>query len=118
MRVAGSAGEVHVVDWERLRGLPATMDEVGAQADQILDHAVRWVANRAGFEPSPVCLLRPLAELMDIVEWAFEQVREEFDEQWGRVREGVVYAEQELHAAEVAAEASVLRLRRTLGEVA
>ncbi|MBC9734887.1 hypothetical protein [Nocardioides marmotae] len=64
--------DLFVRDWEDLRRLPGVLDETAAQAADITAHAVTWVARRDGFEPSPVCLLRPLAEAMDGVRAAFE----------------------------------------------
>jgi hypothetical protein len=104
--------EVYVEDWQDLRRLPSVMDEVADQADRIVGHARTWVANRAGFEPSPVCLLRPLAESMDLVSWAFRRLGEEFGEQWTEVRAGVVTAERELAASDSGAAAASTALLR------
>jgi len=112
------AGEVHVEHWEDLRRLPRVMDEVGEQVDRIVEHATTWVANRAGFEPSPVCLLRPLAEAMDLVARGFEDLGREFGEQWAQVRDGVVVAERELAAADGRARDGSGALARALTGVA
>lgn len=103
---ATDAAEVFVERWEDLERLPLVMDEAADQADRIVQHATTWVANRAGFEPSPVCLLQPLAEAMDAVAWAFERAGEEFAQQWAEIRAGVVTSQRLLatsdaHAAGV-----------------
>ncbi|WP_182524594.1 hypothetical protein [Nocardioides dongkuii] len=103
MSGAAVGAEVWVERWDDLRRLPGVMDEVGAQADQVVRHATTWVASRRGFEPSPVCLLRPLAEAMDLVAWAFESAGRELAEQWAEVRAGVVLAERALASSDGAA---------------
>ena len=100
------AGEVFLDAWVDLRRLPLVMDDVAAQADAIVHHARTWVAQREGFEPSPVCLLRPLAEVMDVVSAAFEQAGRALAREWAEVRAGVVTAERELAAAEESAVAA------------
>lgn len=95
-----NAAEVYVERWADLQRLPQVMDEAGEQADQIVRYARTWVANRAGFEPSPVCVLRPLADAMDAVAWAFEQTGEAFAEQWAEVRAGVVESQRLLAASD------------------
>ena len=113
-----SGAEVFVEDRDDLRRLPEVLDEVGAQADQVVRHATEWVASRRGFEPSPVCLLRPLAEVMDLVAWAFESVGRELAEQWADVRAGVVVSERALAASEesaASAAGALTRLTRSVG---
>lgn len=117
MSADGSSAEVYVADWDDLRRLPQVLDEVADQADQIVQHATRWVANRAGFEPSPVCLLRPLAEAMDAVAWAFTRTGDEFAEQWAVVRAGVVAAERELADSDRQAVGASAGVTRGLGAI-
>lgn len=81
-----------VESWQDLRRLPSDLDEVGAQAARIVDHATTWVCRKEGFEPSPVCVLRPLAEAMDLVASAFDATGHEFAERWAMLRSGVVVA--------------------------
>lgn len=85
-----------VESWQDLRRLPSDLDEVGAQAARIVDHATTWVCRKEGFEPSPVCVLRPLAEAMDLVASAFDAVGSEFAERWSTLRSGVVAATEGL----------------------
>ncbi|MEI5671825.1 MULTISPECIES: hypothetical protein [unclassified Nocardioides] len=118
MGATDAPAEVFVEAWDDLRRLPQVMDEAAEQAERIVGHATTWVANRAGFEPSPVCLLRPLAEAMDLVAWAFRRTGEEFAEQWAEVRAGVVTAERELAGSDGRAAGSSVALGRDLRGVA
>ena len=59
-------GDIDISSWTDLDGLPDDIEVLVAQAHEIFQHARTWVCQRAGFEPSPVCLLSPLAELMDV----------------------------------------------------
>ena len=118
MGATDAPAEVFVEEWTDLRRLPQVMDEVAEQADRIVGHATRWVANPAGFEPSPVCLLRPLAEAMDAVAWAFRRTGDEFGEAWADVRSGVVTAERELAGSDDRAVGASAAVGRALGGVA
>ncbi|HTW17148.1 MAG TPA: hypothetical protein VMF51_18605 [Nocardioides sp.] len=116
MGVYDAGGELFVEQWVDLRRLPLVMDDVAEQAERIVAHATTWVADRSGFEPSPVCLLRPLAGAMDVIAAAFEALGEEFAESWAGVRAGVVLAERELAASEErAVEASAAIARALIG---
>ncbi|WP_205473865.1 hypothetical protein [Nocardioides sp. SYSU D00038] len=61
--------------WPDLDRLPVLLDEAGRAADLILDHAVTWACRDDGFAPSPVCVLRPLAGVLDEVADGFAAVR-------------------------------------------
>lgn len=87
---------IEVATWADLRALPAAMDELADQLDAVVGHARAWVCSPAGFEPSPVCVLRPLAEVMGVLDEAFARAGRIFAEQWERVRDGVVVATDDL----------------------
>lgn len=87
-----SSTTIEVGAWSDLRTLPGAMDELGAQLDDVVGHARAWVCNPDGFQPSPVCLLRPLAEVVGVLDEVFAEVGERFAEQWDRVRAGLVVA--------------------------
>lgn len=114
MGASDASAEVFVEEWVDLRRLPLVMDDVADQAARIVGHATTWVASRSGFEPSPVCLLRPLAEAMDLVRWAFERAGREFAEEWSDVRAGVVTAERLLAGSDDRAAAAAGSLTRSL----
>ncbi len=67
-------GDIDISSWTDLDGLPDDLEVLVAQAREIFQHARTWVCQRAGFEPSPVCLLSPLAELMDVLAQGFTEV--------------------------------------------
>ena len=113
-----TGGEVFVEQWLDLRALPEVMDEVAGQADAVVRHAITWVARPDGFEPSPVCLLRPLGEAMDLVAAAFEEVGRAFAGQWGEIRSGVLSATAALEQAEACAVADAARVHAGLPGVA
>ncbi len=91
-----SAATIEVAAWADLRALPGAMDALEAQLDDVVRHARGWVCSREGFEPSPACLLRPLAELMDLLDDAFAEAGRRFADQWQDVRDGVVVAATDL----------------------
>jgi len=101
-----------VTDWEDLRRLPGVLDETATQATQITAHAVRWVARRDGFEPSPVCLLRPLAEAMEVVRSAFECAGRTTVAALADLGHGVEVAARELEASDAAASGCLPRPTR------
>ena len=113
-----AAGDVFVERWLDLRRVPEVMDDAGGQAAAIVEHAVTWVARRDGFEPSPVCLLRPLAEAMDQVAAAFEELGGLFAGQWQEVRDAVVVSTAELERADRAAAQDAARVHAQLSGAA
>ena len=54
--------------------LDEDMAALSGQLTAIVAYARRWVCQRAGFEPSPLCLLRPLADVLDGVGDGFAHV--------------------------------------------
>lgn len=114
----GAGSEVFVERWLDLRRLPEVMDDVADQAAQVVDHAVTWVARRDGFEPSPVCLLRPLAEAMDQVGAAFEELGRRYAAQWQEIRDAVVTAGADLARSDRLAVDDAARVQTRLPGVA
>lgn len=92
-----SAGEIiDVTSWTDLAGLPDDMASLSAQFSEICDHARRWVCQRDGFEPSPVCLLRPLAEFLDLLTGAVDTTERVVRAEWGDLTAGVVETTRDL----------------------
>ena len=83
-------GDIDITSWTDLDGLPADIDVLAAQAHEIFDHARAWVCQRGGFEPSPVCLLSPLADLMDVFAHGFTEVERVAVADWQSIRAAVV----------------------------
>jgi hypothetical protein len=101
--------EVLVREFDDFRHLTTAYDEVGAQRLDLSRYVGRWVCDREGFEPSPACVLRPLAEAMDVVRAGFEELADEFGRRWSRGRDAIMASERALRAAELDV---VLDLRR------
>jgi len=59
--------EIKVESWAGLARAPHALDDVGAQVAETFRFAREWVARPDGFRPSPVCLLRPLGEVMELL---------------------------------------------------
>ena len=93
-------GQIDVTSWTDLEGLPAEMDALAEQASAIVAHARTWVCQRAGFEPSELCLLRPLAELMDLVAGAFGAVGMLARADWTDLTDGVRATTADLRAVD------------------
>lgn len=91
-------GDIDITSWTDLDGLPHDIDVLAGQARAIFDHARSWVCQRRGFEPSPVCLLAPLAELMDLLAQGFTEVEQVAVADWRSIRAAVVAATADLKA--------------------
>lgn len=94
--------DLFVEDWGDLRRLPGALGTTADQAEEITAYAARWVAQRDGFEPSPACLLRPLAEAMDVVRAAFEASGRAAVEALADLAHGVEAAARDLEASDAA----------------
>jgi len=93
-------GDIDITSWTDLDGLPGDIDVLAAQAHQIFEHARTWVCQRAGFEPSPICLLSPLAELMDVFAHGFNGVEQVAVADWRSIRDAVVATTADLKAVD------------------
>ena len=83
-------GDIDVTSWTDLEHLPAEMDALAGQFAEIFGYARTWVCQREGFEPSPVCLLRPLAELMDVLVGVLGVVERIGRDHWDDLHDAVV----------------------------
>jgi len=93
-------GGIDITSWTDLDGLPADIDVLAGQAHQIFEHARTWVCQRSGFEPSPVCLLAPLADLMDVFARGFTEVEQVAVHDWQSIRDAVVATTADLKAVD------------------
>lgn len=82
-------GAIDVTSWTDLAGLPDDMATLSAQFSQIAEHARTWVCQRRGFEPSPVCLLRPLAAYLDLLITAVDETERFVTGEWADLSAGV-----------------------------
>lgn len=90
-----------VSSWDDVASLGPRMDDLADQADAIVGHARTWVCRPAGFEPSPVCVLRPLAAAMDPLDAAFALLGARLDDHWRDLSDGLRRAAADLAGADV-----------------
>lgn len=76
---------IQVDDWAVLDGLVGAMSEVGEQMAATTSYAVGWVCRPDGFVTSPVCVLRPLAGVLELVADAFTETGRVWGEDWERI---------------------------------
>ncbi len=93
-------GDIDITSWTDLDGLPADIDMLADQAHEIFEHARAWVCQRSGFEPSPICLLAPLADLMDVFAQGFTEVEQIAVADWRSIRDAVVATTADLKAVD------------------
>ena len=91
---------ITVTDWSDLAGLPDDMEELSCQLRSLTRYARRWVCQRAGFEPSPLCLLGPLAELMDVLDGCFADLQALGLADWAELTAGAAAATADMKAAD------------------
>lgn len=80
---------IDIASWADVAGLPGDMDLLADQLTAITRHARRWACQREGFAPSSLCLLRPLADVMDVLADAFLDLERVALEDWADLRAGV-----------------------------
>ena len=93
-------GDIDITSWTDLDGLPDDIDVLAAQAHEIFEHARTWVCQRGGFQPSPICLLSPLADLMDVFANGFGEVERVAVADWHSIRDAVVATTADLKAVD------------------
>jgi hypothetical protein len=93
-------GDIDVTSWTDLEHLPREMDALAEQHAAIFGYAKQWVCQRAGFEPSPVCLLGPLAESMDLLVDVFAAVEDLGRRHWDDLHDAVVATTADLRTVD------------------
>jgi hypothetical protein len=78
-----------ITSWAGLAALDSVMGRLADDLRATTDYARQWVCQRDGFEPSAVCLLRPLAALMDVLADGFLALEERALADWASLRAGV-----------------------------
>lgn len=81
--------DIDIPSWSDLDRLDEDMVLLAEQLRSVTGYARRWVCQRDGFEPSPLCLLRPLAPLLDVVADGFLELERRALGDWADLREGV-----------------------------
>lgn len=85
-----------ITSWAGLAALGSDMGHLSDDLREITAYARQWVCQRDGFEPSPVCLLRPLAALMDLLADGFLALEQQALADWADLRTGVDLVSDEL----------------------
>lgn len=93
-------GDIDVSAWTDLAGLPDDMEALAGQLRSITGYARRWACQGAGFEPSRLCLLRPLAGLMDLLAEGFTELEQVGVADWADLEAAVVDTTADLQAAD------------------
>ena len=93
-------GDLDVTSWTDLAGIGAEIDVLAGQLTDVARFAQQWVCQRAGFEPSPVCLLRPLGGLMDLLADGFRDLQHAALEDLADLRTGVLETTADLKAVD------------------
>ncbi len=86
------SGDIRISDLDTMRDLIDSMQTTGGQGFDLVDYTKTWVTQKGGFEPSPVCALRPFAAAMDLVEEALDDAFWTFQSRWSALTEGVAHA--------------------------
>lgn len=92
--------DIDIAAWGDLERLPEDIDVLAGEAHDIFGYARTWVCQRAGFEPSPICLLAPLADLMDVLAQGFDEVERIAVDDWASIRAAVVATTADLRAVD------------------
>ena len=108
---------LYVEDWGSLRGVPQVLHEVSGQAQEVADYAREHVCRRAGLEPSPLCVLRPLAVGLGRAAEGFEELGRLLVEELGALAAATAAAADRLEEADAGAAALGERLRRELADL-
>jgi hypothetical protein len=103
---------IEVAEWGDLDLLAAAMAEVGGQMSATTSYAARWVCRADGFVSSPVCVLRPLAEVMELLAEAFTEAGRVWSADWQRLHDATGDAARGLRASDVHADDRFLELTR------
>lgn len=94
-------GGIDLRAWSDLDRLDGDMEVLAAQLRAIASHGRRWVCQTAGFEPSRLCLLRPLATLMEHLSGGFDELERLGAADWAQLRAGVSRSAADLRAVDL-----------------
>lgn len=83
------SGTIVIRDLDTMRELIDGMQETASQGYDLVGYCGTWVTQKDGFEPSPVCALRPFAAAMDAVEGALDEAFWIFQAKWSALTSGV-----------------------------
>lgn len=92
--------DIDIPAWHDLTRLDEDMALLAGQVRSVTGYARTWVCQRDGFEPSPLCLLRPLATVLDLVAEGFLELERLALRDWADLRGGVAGTRSDLRAAD------------------
>lgn len=75
------AADELVIRWGNMEKLFEDLEKVGAQAGDVETYAREQVFDKSGFDYS-LCVLQPLADMMDTLGDVFGDLRTTFDSRW------------------------------------
>lgn len=84
-----------IIRWGNLERLFADLEKVGAQAGDVEAYAREQVFDKSGFDYD-LCVLKPLADMMDSLGGVFGDVRGTFDARWEALVSGLAIAAKEI----------------------
>ncbi|MBF4161561.1 hypothetical protein [Nocardioides acrostichi] len=105
---------VYVEDLGRLHGVPPAMEDLATQMSQVVDYATTYVCRREPFEPSPLCVLRPLAGAMTRLAGAFEDLGALWAHEWAELEQSTCRATSLIEDADSSAVGAAERLMSDL----
>lgn len=94
--------DIDIASWHDLTRLDEDMAFLADQLRSVTRYARTWVCQRDGFEPSPLCLLRPLAPLLDVVADGFLELERLGLADWADLRDGVAGTGDDLRGLDLA----------------
>ena len=84
-----------IISWGNLRQYFEELEMVGGQAADVEKYAREEVFNRSGFDYD-LCVLKPLADMMDTLGDAFGDLRATFDERWAALIASLALTAEEI----------------------
>lgn len=105
-----SPTDLALASWDHLDDLATAGADLAEQAAAVVAHTVTWALRPDGFEPSPVCVLRPLAAALDPLADVVRALGRRLDEQWTDLDAGLRRTAQDLVATEHATAVRLARL--------
>lgn len=95
--------DIDIPAWHDLTRLDEDMGLLAEQLRSVTAYARTWVCQPDGLEPSPLCLLRPLAAVLDLVAGGFLELERVALADWADLREGVAGTRADLHTVDLGA---------------
>ncbi len=95
--------DIDIPAWHDLTRLDEDMALLAGQLRSVTGYARTWVCQTDGLEPSSLCLLRPLAAVLDLVAEGFLELERLALGDWDDLRRGVAGTRVDLGTADARA---------------